>query len=122
MEFQLPMTASILTYNECGKFIAHALEFDIVAVMGSREKAVQKLRTILKDHIEYGLKKGWQTMILSPAPKEYWDLAAQGDPNSPPQQLEPIVVEIPTQEDAMIHSGQLLGVIWSAYGHQLSVQ
>ena len=119
--FKLPMTMSILTYKDNdGQFVAHALEFDVVAVQSTLKKAVEKLRTSLKLHIEYGLNKGWESEIVKPAPSEYWDLMTDAcDDDHPPVNLEPIVVEVPTQE-ADQSDTRMFGVICGY--HRATVQ
>ena len=73
-EFQLPMTATFTqTQREDGKFVAHALEFDLVAVANSEEEATDKIRLAVKIYIEFGLSKGWEDDILFPAPQESWN-------------------------------------------------
>lgn len=110
--FRLPMTMSILTYQDSDdQFVAHALEFDVVAVQSTLKKAVEKLRTSLKLHIEYGLNKGWESEIIKPAPSKYWDRMIDAcDDDNPPENLDPIVIEVPTQEAAQSDT-RMFGVI-----------
>lgn len=69
------MTATFcLRQREDGKFLAHALEFDIVAVGDTQKQAEHKLRLAVKLYIEYGLFKGWEKDIRFSAPQECWDL------------------------------------------------
>ena len=76
-QFQLPMTAAVLLYKDRKTFVAHALEFDICAVENSEEKAVEKLKRSLKRHIEFALENGWRESIMSPAPREFWEIATR---------------------------------------------
>jgi hypothetical protein len=76
-QFQLPMTAAVLLYKDRETFVVHALEFDICAVENSEEKAVEKLKRSLKRHIEFALERGWEESILSPAPREFWEIATR---------------------------------------------
>jgi predicted RNase H-like HicB family nuclease len=70
----LPTTATFsLCERSDGKFLAHALEFDLVSVADTEKEAEQKLRLAVQLYIEYGLYKGWGKDIRFPAPKEYWD-------------------------------------------------
>ncbi len=119
--FRLPMTMSVLTYQDSDdEFVAHALEFDVVAVQSTLEKAVQKLRTSLKLHIEYGLNKGWESEIIKPAPSQYWDMMKDAcDDDTPPENLEPILVEVPTEE-ADQSDTRMFGVICGY--HRATVQ
>jgi hypothetical protein len=58
-------------------WVAHALDFDLVAVSGTRAKAVDKLRLAVKIYVEYGLLNRWTDDIIFPAPADYW-LRLQG--------------------------------------------
>jgi len=56
-----------------GKFVAHALEFDLVAVADTETEATDKIRLAVKIYIEFGLSQGWEDDILFPAPQQSWD-------------------------------------------------
>jgi len=56
-----------------GKWVAHALDFDLLAVSGTKEKAVDKVRLATKMYIEFGLMNNWADDIIFPAPNEYWE-------------------------------------------------
>jgi hypothetical protein len=72
--FELPMTATFSLYQRVdGKFVAHALEFDLVAIADTQKEAEQELRLAVKIYIEYGLFKGWRKDIRFGAPQECWD-------------------------------------------------
>lgn len=71
--FELPMTMTISLCQECDKFVAHALDFDLVCVADSEAEATNKTRLAVKTYVEYGLSKGWTDEIMFPAPEEYWD-------------------------------------------------
>jgi len=73
--FELPMTATFSLYQRAdAKFVAHALEFDLVTVADSEKEAEQELRAAVKLYIEYGMFKGWEKDIRFGAPKAMWDL------------------------------------------------
>jgi len=124
MGFKLPMTMSILSYEDSdGQFVAHALEFDIAAVESTLDKAVEKLRTSLKLHIEYGLNKGWESEILKPAPSQYWDLMIDAcDDDHLPERLEPIVLDVPTPDTGEQPDTRMCGWICSSEYQPATVQ
>jgi len=53
--------------------VAHALDFDIVAVGESPEAALEKLRLSVKVYIEYGLANNLAECIHFRAPDKYWN-------------------------------------------------
>jgi hypothetical protein len=71
--FYLPMMAVFSVTNHPDRTIAHALQFDLVAVGKTEEEAVHKLRTSVKYHVEFGIRHGYVYDILSSAPPEAWD-------------------------------------------------
>ena len=84
----LPITATItLRPREDGKFVAHALDFDLVAVADTEKEAEQEVRLAVKLYIEYGLIKGWEKDIRFSAPQCAWDLLT---PDAPIRIGEPI--------------------------------
>jgi hypothetical protein len=70
--FSLPMTAVFAVKNTHDRSVAHALDFDLVAVAPTEAEAVRKLRVAVKHHIEFGLKNDFTLDILQSAPEEYW--------------------------------------------------
>lgn len=58
--------------NERGKMVAHALDFDLVAVGDTVEGAIDKLLTSVRVYLEYGVKHGYVDQIQFPAPDEFW--------------------------------------------------
>jgi hypothetical protein len=72
--FVLPMMTVFSVTNHPNKSVAHALDFDLVAVAATQADAIAKLRVAVKHHVEFGLKNDIDKCILFPAPAEYWDL------------------------------------------------
>jgi len=87
--FQLPMMATFSVSEREGKHIAHALDFDVVCVSDTEEKAIEKLRLSVKTYVEYGLSNGWADDIIFPAPSPYWELLS---PETPIKLMAPIVI------------------------------
>lgn len=71
--FRLPMGTTFGTYQRDDKWIAHALDFDLVSSGKTKAKALEKLRLSVKTYIEYGLTKNWVEDIIFPAPDRYWE-------------------------------------------------
>jgi len=71
--FSLPMMAVFSVINHPDRTIAHALDFDLVAVGHNEDEAIRKLRTSVKCHVEFGIRYGYVCDILSSAPPEAWD-------------------------------------------------
>lgn len=88
--FQLPMMATFSVRQEIGKWVAHALDFDIVCVAQSEETALENLRLAAKTYIEYGLSNGWREDIPFPAPTEFWDRIS---PETPVSLMPPILID-----------------------------
>jgi|SRR5271157_1196174 len=66
------MTPYTLVQRE-GKWVAHAVAFDLVAVDKDRDEAVRKLRTLLIAQIGFGRRNGISLSdIYFAAPPEYW--------------------------------------------------
>lgn len=85
------MTTTFLVYQrQDKKTVAHALDFDLVSVGETPNKAVNRLRAAVKLYIEFGLTKGWEEDIRFPAPPEYW---ARLTADTPVSLMEPIQIE-----------------------------
>jgi hypothetical protein len=90
-QFRMPMTATFSIHNrQDGKSVAHALDFDLVAVGDTTEHAIEKLRTSVKIYIEYGLNNNWAEDIIFPAPDEFWERLST---ESPVSIMPPIMIE-----------------------------
>lgn len=68
----LPMTAVFLVTKKSDRVIAHALDFDLLAVAATEMEAVRKVRLAVERHIEYGLTNNFTLDILQSAPEESW--------------------------------------------------
>lgn len=66
---------SCLTYKDGSYFIAHCLEFDLVAQGNSIEEARNNLAEVISEHIKFAIEKDVEDKSLfHPAPQEYWDI------------------------------------------------
>jgi hypothetical protein len=86
---ELPMMMFVTTCEEDNGCVAHALDFDIVAVAPSPEEAMEKVRFAVKSYIEYGLNNNLEADILYRAPQHFWDRIS---PDTPIKMMEPITV------------------------------
>jgi hypothetical protein len=65
---------TVFSVRQCGgKTIAHALDFDIVAIGSDTDEAIRQLRSAVKHHVEFGLRKQLcDEDIRLRAPEEHW--------------------------------------------------
>jgi hypothetical protein len=84
------MMATISVGQREGKFVAHALDFDIACAGETEDIATVKLSLAIKTYIEYGLSKGWSDDILFSAPNEHWDRIS---PDTPVKLLPPLFID-----------------------------
>jgi hypothetical protein len=92
-DFNLPFTAIFTCAKDekNNKFIAHALDFDLVCTGPTREAALDRLRQTTKTYIEFGYSQGWAEHIKFPAPPAFWDEAwKEGNQMKP---LPPIMID-----------------------------
>ena len=70
--FELPMMTYVLLTKQPHCTVAHALDFDLVAVSTSEESAKKKLRMAVKAHVEFGIQMDITKDILFKAPEDFW--------------------------------------------------
>jgi predicted RNase H-like HicB family nuclease len=87
--FELPMMSLIRYSQDEDGFVAHALDFDLVAVGETEDEATEKIRWALQAYIEYGLQHYWDDHILFRAPEEMNDISS----DTPVKLMEPIIVQ-----------------------------
>jgi hypothetical protein len=89
--FELPLVSVIRYSRDDDGYVAHALDFDLVAVADTEDAATEKIRWAIKAYIEFGLKNYWEDHIIFRAPAEY---ANELSPeNVTLKIMEPIVVQ-----------------------------
>jgi hypothetical protein len=71
--FSLPMMAIISVAIHPTRTVAHALDFDLVAVAETEKEALRKVRLAVKHHVEFGLRNSFNLDILYKAPQAAWD-------------------------------------------------
>ncbi len=62
----------ILVHLEDGVWIAHCLEFDLLADGEDPKSALTRLFGVIETHINYIYKNGLTDELYRPAPVEYW--------------------------------------------------
>ncbi|MBL7131692.1 MAG: hypothetical protein ISS45_09895 [Candidatus Omnitrophica bacterium] len=63
-----------LAYRDANFYIAHCLEFDIVAQGSTEEEAKKELADLILEQIKFAVEKDIEdTSLFHPAPKKYWD-------------------------------------------------
>ncbi len=60
------------TVNKRNRFVAHCLNFDIVATAESMEEAERRLDTLVRFHIESYLNSNGMSGLSGPAPDEFF--------------------------------------------------
>lgn len=71
--FRLPLSITFATRErEDGKWVSHSLDFDLVSVADTKEKALAKLRLSVTTYVEFGLMNNFTEDIIFPAPDEVW--------------------------------------------------
>jgi len=66
---------SCLEYKDGDVFIAHCLEFDLVAQGDTIEEAKTNLADLIKTHIDFSVEKDIEDKSLfKPAPQKYWEI------------------------------------------------
>ena len=72
---QAKATINCLEYKDEDIFIAHCLEFDLVAQGETREEARKNLADLISTHIQFAIEKDVEDKSLfHPAPPKYWDI------------------------------------------------
>jgi len=71
-----------------GKFVAHCLELDVVAVESNRPRAIALLKQLIEDLIQAAIKDDTLGTIFTPAPPEYWQALARAEPYEPPERIK----------------------------------
>ena len=81
-------------YREDDLFLAHCLEFDLVAQGETPDKAYHNLLDAIELQMEFVREQGDLTNLIQPAPVEYWQMLASADrfiPQTNGAQLPPSV-------------------------------
>lgn len=63
----------VLIYREEELYLAHCLEFDVVAEGYTEKEAKKYIEMAIVDHVVFCIGKGNIDKIMNPAPGEYWN-------------------------------------------------
>ena len=89
------LTAPIYRDDGCpGQFVAHCLEFDIVAVASTRPRALVLLKELIEEAVLAAYDDGTEDELFSPAPREYWRKLAHARPYRPTRDMTPFVPSV----------------------------
>jgi len=73
IKFNVSISANVIIEKEEDLYIAHCLEFDIVADGRTEKEAMNNIFESIVNHIDFCLAMGNIDKIENPAPKKYWD-------------------------------------------------
>jgi len=77
------MTVHVVLYREEPYFLAHCLEFDLVAQGDTSDEAYRNLLDAIDLQTEFVLEHGDLTNLIRPAPIEYWQFLMTGERFTP---------------------------------------
>jgi hypothetical protein len=66
------------------KFVAHCLEFDVLAIEDTKPKAIDLLKELIEDQVNSAIADRALEKIFRPAPRKYWEMLAHAKPYRPP--------------------------------------
>lgn len=72
MDIRSNLKINVLGYEEDGRWIAHALEMDLVGTGDSPEAALEVLRGLAVEQIRFAIDAEDPSMIFFDAPPELW--------------------------------------------------
>jgi hypothetical protein len=68
------------------KFVAHCLEFDVLAIEETKPGAIDLLKELIEDQVNSAIADNALEKIFRPAPRKYWEMLAHAKPYRPPAQ------------------------------------
>ncbi len=69
----------VLLYREEDFYVAHCLEFDLVAQGATTQEAFQNLLDAIELQAAYAQETGDLESLIQPAPREYWQMLAMAE-------------------------------------------
>lgn len=73
--------------EDSGQYVSHCLEFDVVAVGGTKPKAIELLKELIDDLLAAAIQDGTLAKVFNPAPIKYWRMLAEAKPYRPPARI-----------------------------------
>ncbi len=67
---------SIAIYQDEGEWVAHNLELDLVACDQDKDKALEELRVLTLNHINFCIQNECVDQLMRPAPARFWEQRA----------------------------------------------
>ena len=64
-------------YLDGNKWVAHNLTLDIVGVSTSKKKALQEMRDLTEEQLDFAVRNGMPKSINHPAPERFWKMVAE---------------------------------------------
>jgi len=86
------LSVHVVLYREESRYVAHCLEFDLVAQGADSLEAFKNLLDAIELQAEYALEMGDWGLLFNPAPAEYWRMLVEAERYIP----EPNGWELPT--------------------------
>jgi len=75
------LSVHVIVYREESWYVAHCLEFDLVAQGADSLEAFKNLLDAIELQAEYALEAGDWGLLFNPAPAEYWRERYTPEPN-----------------------------------------
>ena len=66
------------------KFVAHCLEFDVIAIEDTKPRAIDLLKELVEVQVNSAIADKALEKIFRPAPREYWEMLAHAKRYRPP--------------------------------------
>jgi len=70
-----------------GKYVAHCLELDVVAVGRAEPEAITLLKELITELWKAAAKDGTLDDIINPAPAQFWRQLLHAEPYEPPHEV-----------------------------------
>ena len=64
-------------YKDDGKWVAHNLELDIVAVGTTKQQALKELQHLVVNQLSFAIHHKMEDTVYHPAPERFWKMVAQ---------------------------------------------
>jgi predicted RNase H-like HicB family nuclease len=78
-----PLTVHVIFYHEESHYVAHCLEFDLVAQGATTSEAFRNLLDAIELQATYAQETGDWGNLIQPAPLEYWRMLVTAEPYTP---------------------------------------
>jgi hypothetical protein len=69
------------------KFVAHCLEFDVLAIEDTKPGAIDLLKELIEEQVNSAIADNALEKVFRPAPLKYWEMLAHAKPYRPPARV-----------------------------------